>query len=206
MRNYLLIFLIFSLSSSVTFSQGGFRGKKFAISYQPSYSFLSKQYFISKHVLFHNSLSVLYSPFKFLSFGVSGSYLKKEILDHKNYEYVDVNDQTIGFTVNYHRQIKHGFAPGGKYFGLRVDFGFQNGETLEMKPYSDCATCSDVEHVYYDDRERQQLIVFSLVMGRNLILKDKFLVGYGIQWGLASGDNQPWRYLAKPFFNLGIIF
>lgn len=188
-----------------SFSQGGFRGKKFAISYQPSYSFLSTNYFISKHVLFHNTLNVDYSPFKFLSLGVSASYLRKEIIGHDDYEYVDVNDQTIGISIKYHRQIKHGFAPSGKYIGFRLDFGYQNGETLEVEPHPDCATCDDVEYLYYDERARQQVIVYSLIMGRNFIVKDKFLLGYGIQWGLSSGDNQPWRYLAKPFFNLGII-
>lgn len=151
-----------------------------------------------------------------MTVGLTGSMVKAKLDGYGNdYDstYMFVKDQTVGLNLFYHRQIKHGFAPGGKYFGIRIDYGMQNGRTLVQNSSYDpeyaenCSSC-DEEYgmdIFYDDRNRQSFWIFSLVFGRNMILKDRYLFGYGIQWGWNTGENQPMRYIAKPFINLGVI-
>lgn len=194
----LVPFLLFFSVSFLSFSQRN-KNYKIALSYQPSYVIMN---YVSTHLLFSQSINVTYSPFDHFSFNLSASTAKAEFTSTK-YEYMQINDKSIGISINYHSKKKQSFAPSGNYVGIKFDAGFQNGVSKGFVNVNFSNTPYQV--LYYDDQARQRMYVASVIFGRNFIYKERFLIGYGIQWGLIIGTGQPIRNLGKPFFNLGIV-
>ncbi|WP_107040148.1 hypothetical protein [Brumimicrobium mesophilum] len=202
----LFIILVFITIGVNAQSYQGYQGKKFSFSYQPSYVVLN--YFSTK-LLAPQTINFTYSPFQHFSIGLSATSANKEFFNDYHYKYMHVNDKTIGIAFNYHRKNKGSYSPAGRYIGLKFEYGTQNGETLQQEEVEvpNCVNCFENLY-YYDERGKGKMIVASVIFGRNFILKDHFLLGYGIQWGLIVNDNnnQPMRHMGRPFFNLGIIF
>lgn len=204
----IIILLIVIVFFQTSFSQG-YRGKRFSVSYQPGYSmidFLGEPFFL----IGHNKLDISYSISNHFSVGLNASYTKTK---EKVYYWVssdnvfEVRDELIGIKLSYFRKKQESFSPFGRYFAIGLDYGTQNTLRTELE-YSDEYKDGVKERDYYDSKYRNNVGIISFYFGRNFLIKQRFLFGYGFQVGLKflNYKNQPMRHFGKPHFNIGYIF
>lgn len=188
-----------------SFSQG-YRGKRFSLTYQPGYSMVEPSYDF-KRIMMHNKLNVGCALGKHFSLNLTGSYTNSRTFETPNsssYRSVQVNDITGGFVINYYYKNFQSFAPLGRYVGFGIDFGSQNTERIEYVPSE--PGYAPYEYKHYDGAKKDRLMIYSFFFGKNFLVKDHFLLGWGVQYGLCSGTGPVLRHCIKPQFNLGIIF
>ncbi len=201
--NFLIPILVICIFSQVSYSQG-YRGRKFSFSYVPGYSMVDPS-FDFLHIICHQKLNLGYSFAKHWSLNLIGSYTNSRTMTNPKYEEIQIKDITYGVSINYFKKKHQSFAPVGRYMGLSFEFGSQNLERVEYSPpyYSGGPLQEDF---FYNDQNRGKLIIFSANFGKNYLIKDRFLLGYGIQYGFCSKGGPTLRHFIKPQFNLGIIF
>jgi hypothetical protein len=218
MRKSLLILLL--LSATFTLSAQGYKGKRFAASYEVGPSFLGRFMIYDRIIVLRNSLEVNYAINKRLTLGLGVNYLRRNLPDSLpilsvaskgfgNTENIIVNgyltegrlsDITLSFRMKYFARKNGGFAPMGRYAGLSVDYGFQN----TISEYTN--HIGEIGYVY-DNTKRTSLLLFTATFGRNIIFQEKFLLGYGMTLGYnLTREQQFRRYVARPFVNFGILF
>lgn len=204
----LLLFTIIIILFTTAHSQG-YRGNRFSISYQPGYSvvgYLSEPFFL----IGHHKFDVSYSISNHFSIGLNASYTKTK---EKVYYWAssdnvfEIRDKLIGLKLSYFRKKQESFSPFGRYFAVGFDFGMQNTLRTELV-YSNEYKEGVKERYFYDSKYRNNVGILSFYFGRNFLIKQRFLFGYGFQAGLKvlNYKNQPMRHFAKPHFNIGYIF
>jgi hypothetical protein len=196
--------LAICLSSSLFSFGQGYRGKRFSLTYQPGYSMVEPS-FDFKRIVMHSKLNFGCALGKHFSVNLTGSYTNSRTFESPNsssYKSVQINDVTGGIVINYYYKNYQSFAPLGRYVGFGVDFGTQNAERIVLK---DNEYGTD-ENKYYDGTKKNRLVIYSFYFGKNFLVKDRLLLGWGIQYGLCSGAGPTLRHCIKPQFNLGIIF
>jgi len=201
--------IILLLLLNTTFSQG-YRGKRFSVSYQPGYSFLG--YFSPEdlHGLIHNKLSVGFALSDQISVNGTISNTIRDSIQYRGYEAYNIQDFTLGINFLYFKKVLNAHTPIGKYIGLGFEYGEQNSSrTVDIPVPSSWGWGANAYRTedYFDNFERVPLMIVSIYFGRNFLIKEKFLFGYGIQGGISlTQNNQPSRHFGKPFFNFGYIF
>lgn len=200
------LFALFLFLFPLVINAQGYRGKKFTISYQPGYSMVNPSFEFNR-IMMHNKLNLGFAISKHLSINLLGSYTNSRGMATEKYSTttMQVKDITGGISVNYFKKKTQSFAPIGRFIGLSIEFGSQNLYRTEYGPPIYPGNPPS-EYTYYDNLNRGKLILYSVVFGKNYLLKEKFILGYGIQYGLCSNGGPIYRHLIKPQFNLGIIF
>jgi hypothetical protein len=211
----LSIFVFTTLISCCLRAQG-YRDHHFSVSYQPAYSFID--YFDPERLVLvsHQKINFGFTLGKHFSVSLTSQYSfgKKEGFyggtpsnAPEGTSDATIKDVLGGIQVNYYRKSKQAFSPNGKYFGLGVEYGMSNSYREILVQSSDSWSYS-YPYEFYDDEKRVPIIVVSFYTGRNFIIKERFLLGYGIQAGfvIGGGEGQLMRHFGKPFFNLGYIF
>jgi hypothetical protein len=197
------IFLCTLLVSFSSFGQG-YRGKRFTFAYQPGYSMLEPPYDF-KHIMMHHKANVGFALSKHFSVHLTGSYTNSREFQDFSYESLQVKDLTGGISFLYFFKNHQSFAPIGRYFGIGLDFGRQNLlRTVYGEPEYEGGPLE--ENLYYDDVESTSLMIYSAYFGKNFLIKERLLLGYGVQFGWSSGEGPKSRHFLKPQFNLGFIF
>ena len=204
MRNSRFIFLLFSalFAHQLLFSQG-YRGNKFSISYQPGYSMIDPSYDF-KHVIFHQKMNLGFSIADHWSINLIGSYTNSRTMKNSKYNEFQIKDYTGGLSINYFKRRKQCFAPIGRFVGFSVEYGSQNQERIEYVTINQGSQLFKLK--FYDSESRGSLMIFSVNTGKNYLIKDRYLLGYGIQYGISTGNGPAVRHFIKPQFNFGIIF
>jgi hypothetical protein len=207
MKKAITFFLIFS--TYFCYSQG-YRDNKFSLSYQPAYSLIGT---LSTKFLTHHKVNFGWSVLKHFSINSTFSYSKKdffildselsgESFDGRIYKTFNIKDISGGINILYFRKSMQGYSPIGKYFGVGMDFGKQNSLSTLTNPNNPLYVFN-----YYTDLDRETLIMISAFIGRNFLIKEKVLLGYGIQFSrILNVADQPERQNSKPYFNMGYIF
>ncbi len=186
------------------FHAQGYRGRKFSLSYVPGYSMIEPP-FDFKHVIAHQKINLGYSLSKHLSVNLIGSFTNTRTMTSPRYKEVQIKDITYGIGFNYFKKQQQSFAPVGRFIGFSFEFGSQNLEQISYAPpYYPGG--KPIKEYYYNDQKRGDLMLFSINFGKNYLFKDRFLVGYGIQYGYCTQGGPNWRHFVKPQFNFGIIF
>lgn len=206
-KNILLRFgLIVLLASSNTFGQG-YRGKRFTASYQPAISMINPPYDFG-HLMMHHKLNVGFAIGKHLSINLTGSYTNtREWTDfylYQHYTSMQINDLSGGINIMYYYKNFQSFAPLGRYVGLGIEYGRQN--TDREVSYIDPVNYYKEIDRYYDNTKTGRLILFSVIFGKNYVIKNNLLLGYGIQFGMTNGTGPILRHCIKPQFTIGYIF
>lgn len=194
----LLFTLILAISFGGTINAQGLNGKRFTFSYQPGYSF-TLGYYQDIDFMLHHRANLGFALSDHWTVNASFLYSHRETR-HSSYEDFIINDMGGGISFLYFRKIHQSFAPNGRYMGFGFDYGTSNGKHLNPN------ITDDSKEYSYSELGKTNLMVASAIFGRNFIIKDHILIGYGIQWGFTIGAYQPQRHLGKPFFNLGLIF
>lgn len=200
-----LLLIVLLCCTQTTFSQG-YRGKRFSLSYQPGYSMLNPSYDF-KNLILHHRLNLGFVIGKHFTINLNGSYTNsRETLSFDNYESVQVNDVSGGISFCYFYKNHQSFAPLGRYIGISFDYGTQNKARIVYGlPLYD--GYPPEEYQYYDKQEKTSLMIMSIFTGKNFLIKEKILLGYGIQFGLVVKGNGPvLRHFIKPQFNIGFLF
>lgn len=209
MTRIIILFVVLTAAVSTSFGQG-YRGKRFLAAYSPSYSMVNPSYGFDQFILY-NSVKVGYTLSKHLTINVNGQYGSTKAFSKYGFESCQIKDISGGVALLYFRKFHQNYAPIGRYMGLRFDYGTQNSFREEVY-IPDPLYPSYTETIeYYDDQERVSLMVISAEFGRNYLIKEKFLFGYGIQYGFIIGSGKMFsapnaRQLLKPHFNFGIVF
>ena len=199
----LRILFLFVLVASISHGQG-YRGKRFSLAYQPGYSMVDLSYDFG-HIIMHQKLNLGMTLGKHFSVNLTGSYTNSREMTNGTYENLQINDITGGITFSYFYKNHQSFAPIGRYFGIGVDFGRQNLERIVIEEQTDPYYYAS-EYKYYDNEETTRLFIFSAFFGKNFLIKEKLLLGYGIQYGICSGNGPVARHCIKPQFIIGLIF
>lgn len=205
MNKSTLFRILFLLLVSATTALGqGYRGKRFSLAYQPGYSMVNLSYDFG-HIIMHQKVNFGMALGKHFSVNLTGSYTNSREMTNGDYENLQIKDVTGGITFTYFYKNHQSFAPIGRYFGLGIDIGRQN---LERTVYGDPYYVGGPkqEFLYYDNAETTKLYIFSAFFGKNFLIKERLLLGYGIQYGLCSGNGPVARHCLKPQFIIGIIF
>lgn len=221
MKKVLLILLFVAAADSL--NAQGFQDKRFSASYEIGPSFLGRFLIWDQFILLRNSLEIHYALSKRFTIGVGVNYARKNLPDSlsiisltrkPNFEFdvedlplqngvftqALVSDLTISIRLRYYARKSGSIAPLGSYFGLSFDQGFQNSVTEYENTLGEIG-------FRYDKTNRTMLSLVTATFGRNIILKQKFLLGYGMTLGYnITRENQLRRYAARPFVNLGILF
>lgn len=194
---------LFLVTASSAFGQG-YRGKRFSLAYQPGYSMVDLSYDFG-HIIMHQKLNFGVALGKHFSVNLTGSYTNTREMTSGSYENLQIKDVTGGITFTYFYKNHQSFAPIGRYFGLGIDIGRQNLERtiFVASPYIGNPPS---EFRYYDNEETTKLYIFSAFFGKNFLIKERILLGYGIQFGLCSGTGPVARHCIKPQFIFGFIF
>lgn len=198
--SFLILMLIFFQHNSI-FSQG-YRGKRFSISYQPGYSMVTPSYDF-KSIIMHQKVNVGFAIAKHWSVNLIGAYTNSREMQNSNFQTLQVKDITGGVSINYFKKNLQSFAPIGRFVGLSIEVGSQNlvrnGFILVNIP----PTPKPMD--YYDTQKRGSLVLISAIFGKNFLIKEHIIFGYGVQFGYCTGGGPYYRHLIKPQFNFGII-
>lgn len=197
--------LLICMYANVSFGQG-YRGKRFMATYSPSYTMIEPPFGFTNFILY-NSVKVGYVLSNHFVVNVNGQFGKTNERDFNRFETFSIKDVSGGISFLYFRKFHQNYAPVGRYMGLRFDYGKQNS-VREIPDPEDIY--NEQKLYYYDDQIRTKMMIISAEFGRNYVFKEKFLFGYGIQYGFVLGDTHEdapkYRQLLKPHFNFGIIF
>jgi hypothetical protein len=118
-----------------------------------------------------------------------------------------VNDVSGGISFCYFYKNHQSFAPLGRYIGISFDYGTQNKDRTVYTIDPLYPDYPPGEEKYYDKQEKTSLMIMSIITGKNFLIKEKLLLGYGIQFGLVVKGNGPvLRHFIKPQFNIGFLF
>lgn len=201
-----IITLSFVVLFVLTSTAQGYRGKRFSVSYQPSYSMVNPPFGFNK-MLLYNRVNVGFAVGNHLTVNLSGQYGKSKEKEWRrgDFDNFGINDITGGISLLYFRKFHQNYAPIGRYMGIGFEYGIQNATREEINPDNEYNP-----YIYYDNQETASLMVISAYFGRNFLAKEKFLFGWGIQYGWCIGDKHAYapsaRMLLKPNFTFGIIF
>lgn len=203
MRTLITILVFTSILATDSFGQG-YRGKRFAITYQPGYSMVD---YLSFYFVGHHKLNLGYAVSKHFMINVHGNYSASRELDHYYYEKYQIKDITAGGSILYFRKIQQSYAPIGRYMGIGFDYGQSNSErvvTIQESPGSSYY----YDYYYYDDVDRQTYMFVSAIFGRNYLIKERLLLGWGMNWGFNINNraDQPIRQLGRANITCGFIF
>lgn len=192
--------LLFLLILQITLAQG-YRNHRFSLSYQPAYSFFNYLELDPMTPISHHKLNLGCALGKHFSVNLTGqhSFGGREATGNLG-ETILISDQLVGLQFNYFRKLHNSFTPIGTYWGVSFEYGMQNDTREEIV---DIYTL-----IHIDDTNREPFAVISIHTGRNYLIKERLLLGFGLQFGLAvmNTEDQPQRYLGKPTFNIGFIF
>ena len=218
MKRTLLIILL--LAGVESLNAQGFQEKRFSASYEIGPSFLGRNFLWDRFIVLRNSLEVHYALSKRFTVGLGVNYARKNLPDSTAFlsltskefgfqesqfltgyfEKALVSDFTISLRLRYYAKRNGSFAPIGSYFGLSFDQGFQNTVSEYLDEFGGV-------YYSYDSKDRGMLSLLTATFGRNIILQQKFLIGYGMTLGYnLTRENQFRRYVSRPFVNLGILF
>lgn len=199
MKRSAIFILSLSFLLCAQFASGqGYRGKRFTIAYQPGYSMLIPTYDF-QNIMMHHKLNAGVALGKHLSLNLTGSYTNSRALSSNDYyESVQVNDVSAGITLQYFYTNFQSFAPIGRYVGLGIDFGMQNSKR-------DLST--ETQTIYrYDSQVREKMMMISIYLGKNFLVRERILLGYGVQLGVITQGDFKFRHCVKPQFIIGIPF
>lgn len=196
MNRVLLLSVVFLFVSFAGYTQG-YRGKRFSFSYKPSYNVASGSWPLRYWIYYHD-VDLGFALSDHWSVNVRGMYGTHKMQPVNGFYDAEINDLTVGLSFSYFRKQMQSFAPVGKYIRFGLDYGKQN-------------SAREVDGIsVYDGFERIDLIIPSVTFGRNFLIKEWLLFGYGLQTGWCFGDPEKRspkaRQLFKPHFNIGIIF
>jgi long-subunit fatty acid transport protein len=216
-----LLLCILSLASINFILAQGFQNKRFSASYELGPSFLGRHFIYDRIILLRNSLEIYYALNKRFTVGVGLNFIRRDIdtatiasmaltskafgfnpntLNHTFSTSTIVSDFTLSIGFRYFAQKYGSLAPLGRYFGLSFEQGFQNA-------FYEYVDADGETRMKYDSGNRVPLSLVSATFGRNIILNQKFMLGYGMIMGYnITRENQFRRYTARPFINLGILF
>lgn len=189
MKKLLLILICFLFQFSVFCQSGGYDRKRFSFSYNPGYAFPG--YFLQK-------LELGFTVFDFCKININ----TEQVMTFNEYgETGYLRDKTYGGDILFFKTYKGYYSPIGKYIGFGVNKGAQT------KQYFINYTTADFSYVQISSMKTIPITVFSLLTGQNYVVYDRFLLGFGVRWGVVLHQKE-WnlQYVANPFFNLGIIF
>ena len=204
----IVITLLFAGLFSASSNAQGYRGKRFSVAYQPSYALAG--FYTFNRMIMYNRVNLGFALGDHLTVNLSGQYgkTKEKEWSGGGYENFGINDITGGISLLYFRKFHQNYAPIGRYMGIGFEYGQQNAGRTILEPVEGSSYSNELD--YYDSEERTSLMVISAYFGRNFLAKEKFLLGWGIQYGWCMGDkaNQTpsMRMLVKPNFTFGIIF
>lgn len=219
MKKLLLCILLLAAVNSL--EAQGFQDKRFSASYELGPSFLGRQVLYDRIILLRNSLEMHYALNKRFTVGVGLNFTRRDIdsavigfmgltskefgfrpstLPHAYTTATIISDLTLSIRLRYYARKNGSVAPLGSYFGLSFDQGFQNS-------FYEYIDAQGETRMKYDKGNRVPLSLVSATFGRNIILKQKFILGYGMTLGYnITRENQFRRYIARPFVNFGILF
>lgn len=198
-----LITIIFIFSTSSTLFCQGYRGHKFAMTYQPGVSMLRNPYDPS-NFLFHQKVNLSLAIKKHWSVNFTGAYTNSKIMKSRGYDTVQVRDITAGINFCYFYKNHQSFAPVGRYFGFGLDIGTEN-EVITKKIMSGFST-SQIMNSSTAANKRVYMGIFSVYFGKNYLIAERILLGYSLQLGYTFGQGPALRHLAKPQGLIGFIF
>jgi hypothetical protein len=221
MKRNALILLLFIAFCPIAFSQG-YKDKRFSASYELGYSMLGRFLTWDRFVLSRHTLDASYTLSKRFSVGARFNYAKKTLpadiiagtLGQRDFfntfgqvngtfKNAMIEDITFGISIRYFAKSNGCYAPIGKYFAIGYEQGRQNGTTLIVQ-----GTSSSSDDVYSYGREnRTTLRLLSITYGRNILVYDKVLLGYGMTMSVNQlRELQLRRFIARPFVNVGFVF
>lgn len=216
MRTLFLLILSLTLYTSVLHAQG-YRGKRMEIDYNPAYSMANPIYGFSSLFLSHR-LNFGYALSNHWMINLNGQFASSRplnIIGTGIISELNIKDISGGFSFLYFRKFHQGYAPVGRYMGVGVDFGTQNTWRVESDTVSYGFGQYDItDRYFYDDKEPGSMICVYAIFGRNYLIRERYLFGYGIQYGYVLGNdgiedagvNLSYRHVIKPHFKIGILF
>ncbi len=188
------IVILFSFSCFISFAQnGGYDGKRFSVTYKPGCSF-SNILFTYPQTYFHNKIEIGASLFNFCQLNVNAEIVNS----YRGYgEDGYLLDKTIGGSILFFKTYKGYYSPIGSYLGLGINKGEE--ETHNQYYVQNNGTTTFIK--------KSKIMAISIYTGQNYIVYDRFLLGYGVQWGWINIENEISRhYFAKPYLKLGVVF
>lgn len=191
-----LIVISFSFLCFISFTQnGGYDGKRFAITYNPGCSF-SNILFTYPQTYFHHKLEVGASLFNFCQLNLNA----ETVNSFRSYgEDGYLTDKTFGGSILFFKTYKGYYSPIGTYIGVGVNKGKEETHKQYYIDYNAPAPTTFIT--------KSKITVISIYTGQNYIVYDCFLLGFGVQWGWIQQQNAiSLHYFAKPHFKLGVIF
>ena len=121
-----IIFIFLFITPLLLLSQG-YRGKKFAVSYIPGYSFVIEEAIgVSEFFLLHNKLEFGYSVSKRMMLSLGVEMVKANFSDHYWYETFEFNDKSINVKAIHFLKRHASFSPIGSYWGYSFGFGSES--------------------------------------------------------------------------------
>lgn len=225
MNKVFFLFIFLGLScANVSLSQG-YKDKRFSTSYEYGYSMLGRFFTFDRFVLSRHTLDASYTLSRRLSVGLRFNYAKKTLpadilvgtlgndkiftlyggTNDGTFRSAMIEDLSFGISLRYFAKSNGCYAPIGKYFALGYERGSQNSTRLVEEIYSGS---SNPDRIYvYDRAVKETLQVFSVTYGRNILIYDKILVGYGLTMSFNQNRFQQFRrFMGRPFINVGILF
>lgn len=224
MKKIILSIILVVLTIQIGFAQG-YKNKRFAASYEYGYSFLGRYFIYDSNVLSRHTGSLSYALSRRFSIDAKFNYAKKtlnanegvfglgsrdfigysefsQLTEYSGFRNAMIEDFTFGVSIKYFAKSNGCYAPIGKYFALGFEQGFQNGATV--LPPTDI---NEQPELAYDRTARETLRLISFTYGRNVLLKEKFLLGYGLTMSISQFRFLQFRrHIARPFISLGYIF
>jgi len=221
MKRRILFLLVLIVSIPQAYAQG-YKDKRFSASYELGYSMLGRILTWDIHILSRHTFDASYTLSKRFSVGARFNYAKKTLpadiaagtLGQRDFfntfgsingtfKNAMIEDVTFGISLRYFAKSNGCYAPIGKYFAIGYEQGRQNGTTLISQNNS-----SGSNAVYsYGRDNRTTLRLMSITYGRNILVYDKVLLGYGMTVSANQFRNLQFRrFIARPFVNVGIVF
>lgn len=202
---FLIVFVVLVISFQ---SNGqGFRGKRSTITYQLGFSNFGN-YFDFSHLLYHNKVNYGYTLNNNFSVHFLASYLHTKLYHDLDYGYktVQIQDLTLGMNFSYFFKNQQYFSPIGKYVGLGIEYGRQNSLRTVIIPEQAPDFYEKTEYYYDGSNGTTSLMLLYAYFGRNLLYKEKLMLGYSFQFGVTTAQGPSERQWFKYQINVGYLF